>query len=94
MERNQVIQMREKMVDLFEKNGVVCKWKNETGTIVMKRNGEVKISFSLRDEQTYKNDVVKMKELVSKEFPELSVKYTNSNQMSTFRPEYRLILTI
>lgn len=94
MDRNQANVIRSKMVDLFEKNGIACKWKLESGTIVMKRNGEVKISFSLRDEQTYKNDVVKMKELVSQEFPELTVKYTNSNQMSTFRPEYRLILTI
>lgn len=93
MDRNQANEMREKLVDLFEKNGIQCKWHADLCGTVMKRNGEVKMSFSLRDEQTCKSDVVKMKELVSKEFPELSVTYKTSNLLSTFRPEYRLILT-
>lgn len=91
MDRSQVEQIRSKLVAKFEEVGIECKWLMESGGIVMKRNGEVKVSFSLRNEQSFKSDVVKMKEIVSQEVE--NSKVTISNQFNSSRPEGKVIVT-
>ncbi|MNE11017.1 hypothetical protein D3C80_1037560 [compost metagenome] len=92
MERNQAEQVRNNLVAKFKEVGIECSWLMESGGITMKRSGEVKVSFSLRNEATFKSDVVKMKEIVSQSLT--NSKVTISNQFSSSRPEGKVIVTI
>lgn len=76
----------------FEIRGIECSWSMESGGIKVKKDGSVKLTFSLRNESTYKKDVEVMKEIVKSKLT--SYKISGSNQFNSFRPEYRLIVTI
>lgn len=85
-------QVRKELVEQFENNGITCSWLAESGGVKVSKDGSTKLTFSLRDESTYKDDLVKMKEIVLKKLP--SAKFYGSNQFNTYRPQYLLTVKV
>lgn len=85
-------QLYNELKNEFKSCGIDCEWMMETGGIKVNKNETVKLTFSLRDHSTFKQDVEKMKELVGKKLT--NYKISGSNQFDTCKPEYRFIVTI
>lgn len=90
--RQELIEFRDVLTSEFQSVGVVCKWTCETGKVIVQRNGTKKLTFSLRDERTYKDDVIKMRTILDTKLD--GYKLTYSNQLGSSRPEYKVIVTL
>ncbi len=91
--REECKQTHAELATKFEEAGVKCKWMIESGGVVIKRDGTRMLSFSLRDEATFAEDVKKMIAIVEKQFPN-GYKLTSRKNFNTFRPEGRVVISI
>lgn len=91
MDRNQAIDLFNKIHSELDQIGD-CNWHIETGGVVCKRDGTVKMTFSIRD-QNYKEIAKKFKHYIKENYPNV-VRISQSNQMETYRPEYKFIVTM
>lgn len=90
--RTAMHRLRSDLIDKFRATDVRCRWMLDTGKVVIKQSGEVRLSFSLRDEYTFEADVVIMKAIVAKQLPEATVK--TLNMFRSHRPECRVTVII
>lgn len=90
--RTAMHRLRSELVDKFRAADIRCRWLADTGKVVIKQSGEVRLSFSLRDEYTLEGDVVIMKAIVAKQLPEATIK--TLNMLRGHHPEYRVTVII
>ena len=89
MNRQQAQSLKQTITDQAEQVGIECEWLLETGTLVMKRNGQIKFSFSLRS--GIQKEVDDLKSIINKNIP--SGKIRVCNMMEAYRPEIRVTVT-
>lgn len=92
MSRTEMVAKFEQIRDLVSGEGVGVKWTLETGKVVMKKNGTVKMYFSLRELRTLDRDIESVKRNCMKVLGE-NVVFSKSDQFNAFRYQYYVICT-
>lgn len=87
--RDQATQIREQLCSKIEAVGVNVDWLIETGSVVIKRNGKAKLSWSVRSNM---EDARKAKDVIQSCFPDNKI--TLTNMLGTYRSEVKLTMMV
>lgn len=93
MNKIEITNKLEEIKTLIEKEGVGVRWVMGNKEIVMKKNGSIKLYFSLRNEKELEKEIEVVKRNCIKILGN-EVKFRGCNMLNSYRSQYYVICTI